>query len=188
MVMSKILRNTLKIVFSLTCVFGVFFLLTHFVFNKPAEKVFVYQETDYYSEQLESASSGKLAEYKIGSSKDYSLLRNKILWHYIKPDFAKWNTNDYLSLWSISFDLNDDNEKEIIGIVDSYLCKKESKCFYILQKDKDSYKDIIYFPFNGEFDTLRILKNKTNGFYDLYLLNTKDSDSYSILKYVQWKK
>lgn len=184
--MNKILRNTLKIVFNLTCVFGaiflLYFLLNHFVFNKPIEKILVYQETDYYPEQLELASSSKMAEYEIGSSKDYSLLRNKIFWHYIKPDFAKWNTDDYLSLWSISFDLNGDNEKEIIGIVDSYLCKKESKCFYILQKDRDSYKDIVYFPFNGEFDTLRILKNKTNGFYDLYLFSLKPN-SDGVLRY-----
>lgn len=190
--MNKIVRNTLKIIFNLSCVafmfLGVRYFFNNVIFRETPKKIFFYQEVTNPTDVLLTSASSVLAELEIDSSKNYSLFRNKILWHYIKPDFKNYTLDDNLSLWSASFDLNDDNKADIIGLVDSHLCGKKLKCFYILQKDGDSYKDNAYFSYNGNFDRIKVLNSKTNGFYDLYLINTKDSESYSILKYLPFEQ
>lgn len=190
--MNEIARNTLKIIFNLSCVafmlLGMQCFFNNIIFKEVSKKIYLYQEVTNPTDVLLTSASGVLAEFEIGSSKNYSLLRNKIFWHYIKPDFKNYTLDYNLSLWTANFDLNDDNKTDIIGLVDYHLCGKESKCFYILHKDGDGYKDNAYFSYNGNFDRIKVLNNKTNGFYDLYLINTNDSESYSILKYLPFEQ
>ena len=101
---------------------------------------------------------------------------NKILFEYINQDmadivkFANIKINDVAAYKT---DLNNDGTKEIIGIVRSTVfCSKAGINLFILQKINKRYKNIsIIF---ADFDyKIHILKNKTNGFYDIKVNNNK---------------
>ena len=141
------------------------------IFNMKLNNFYAYQYVYDEKEIKKLKRSAYIAEYEFFDGKKNNLDKAKIFWEYLYKDID--DKDDRGRNWAISFDLNQDGVDEIIGINDSQLfCGVLMNCFDILQKnDEFGYQNIENILFNKDFYKFRILKHKTNGFYDLYLFS-----------------
>lgn len=171
------------------------FAVTFFVFKQLVHKTYAYQYV--YDEKKVSSLKNVdyLAEYEFFNTKQIDISSSKILLNYIKNNYLneeKSTTNNeiiknYISdikLWAVSFDLENDSAKEIIGVADSpFLCGSLMNCFFILDEKEGKYSNITYLLFNKEFYKIRILTNKTHGHYDLLVFSNSKNISDRVLRY-----
>ena len=114
----------------------------------------------------------------------------KILYEYILQeqnmtpaeikDFARIEPQ---SVRAFEIDLNDDGEKEIVGMVYSTLyLGTAGYSLFILQKQQSGYKDISILVFEPQ-KKVYILKNKTNGYHDIKLSGSNHNCVQYVAKY-----
>lgn len=85
-------------------------------------------------------------------------------------------TGAFRTNWAVEFDLDNDNEPEIIGVNDAETyCGSAYKCFYILKKYGDGYRNISYLLLNREFSGFKILKTESAGFYDIFIMKSDNT-------------
>lgn len=165
-------------------------------FINKNKSIFAYQYIYDYSEISKYKRAEYLAEYELFNMQQNNSSAKDLFWNYLKKDITGYESKQcddecllrnhglQKNIWTVTFDLNQDGIPEIIGANDSVCCGSTIYCFNILQRNKfkKSYKSISYILFNREFYKIRVLKNKTNNFYDLYLFSTcKNGDR--ILRY-----
>ena len=165
-------------------------------FANKEKAIFAYQYVDDYSEVIKFKNAKYLAEYELFDTQKKNTYIANVFWAYLKQDITgcknkKCDDDSLLqkyglekNIWVGDFDLNHDGIPEIIGANDSVCCGSLMYCFRILQKNKftKNYKNISYILFNKEFYKIRVLKNKTNNFYDLYLFSIRQNGD-RILRY-----
>ena len=87
------------------------------------------------------------------------------------------------SVRAFEIDLNDDGEKEIVGMVYSTLyLGTAGYSLFILQKQQSGYKDISILVFEPQRNVY-ILKNKTNGYHDIKLSGSNHNCVQYVAKY-----
>ena len=114
----------------------------------------------------------------------------KILYEYILQeqnmtpaeikDFARIEPQ---SVRAFEVDLNDDGEKEIVGMVYStFYLGTAGYSLFILQKQQSWYKNISILVFEPQ-KKVYILKNKTNGYHDIKLSGSNHNCVQYVAKY-----
>ena len=114
----------------------------------------------------------------------------KILYEYVlkelnkTPEEAKeFARIEPQSVRAFEIDLNDDGEKEIVGMVYSTLyLGTAGYSLFILQKQQSGYKDISILVFEPQ-KKVYILKNKTNGYHDIKLSGSNHNCVQYVAKY-----
>ena len=107
---------------------------------------------------------------------------SKILQEYLlkkTPNFNQIYTNFPLetSTHAVFFDLNNDDENEVIGFTDAFYSLTGYNLF-ILKNENDVYDDITYI-LNFQPTNIQIMKHKTNGFHDIKILTARLSTKYN---------
>ena len=114
----------------------------------------------------------------------------KILYEYVLKELNKTpeEAKDFAriepqSVRAFEIDLNDDGEKEIVGMVYSTLyLGTAGYSLFILQKQQSEYKDISILVFEPQ-KKVYILKNKTNGYHDIKLSGSNHNCVQYVAKY-----
>ena len=114
----------------------------------------------------------------------------KILYEYVLKELNKTpeEAKDFAriepqSVRAFEIDLNDDGEKEIVGMVYSTLyLGTAGYSMFILQKQQSEYKDISILVFEPQ-KKVYILKNKTNGYHDIKLSGSNHNCVQYVAKY-----
>lgn len=114
----------------------------------------------------------------------------KILYEYVLKELNKTpeEAKDFAriepeTVKAFDVDLNDDGEKEIVGMVYSTLyLGTAGYSLFILQKQQSGYKDISILVFEPQRNVY-ILKNKTNGYHDIKLSGSNHNCVQYVAKY-----
>ena len=114
----------------------------------------------------------------------------KILYEYVLKELNKTpeEAKDFAriepqSVRAFEIDLNDDGEKEIVGVVYStFYLGTAGYSMFILQKQQSEYKDISILVFEPQ-KKVYILKNKTNGYHDIKLSGSNHNCVQYVAKY-----
>ena len=114
----------------------------------------------------------------------------KILYEYVLKELNKTpeEAKDFAriepqSVRAFEIDLNDDGEKEIVGMVYSTLyLGTAGYSLFILQKQHSEYKNISILVFEPQ-RKVYILKNKTNGYHDIKLSGSNHNCVQYVAKY-----
>ena len=114
----------------------------------------------------------------------------KILYEYVLKELNKTpeEAKDFAriepqSVRAFEIDLNDDGEKEIVGMVYSTLyLGTAGYSLFILQKQQSEYKDISILVFEPQ-RKVYILKTKTNGYHDIKLSGSNHNCVQYVAKY-----
>ena len=114
----------------------------------------------------------------------------KILYEYVLKELNKTpeEAKDFAriepeTVKAFEVDLNDDGEKEIVGVVYStFYLGTAGYSLFILQKQQSGYKDISILVFEPQ-RKVYILKNKTNGYHDIKLSGSNHNCVQYVAKY-----
>lgn len=114
----------------------------------------------------------------------------KILYEYVLKELNKTpeEAKDFAriepeTVKAFEVDLNDDGEKEIVGIVYStFYLGTAGYSLFILQKQQSGYKDISILVFEPQ-KKVYILKNKTNGYHYIKLSGSNHNCVQYVAKY-----
>ena len=114
----------------------------------------------------------------------------KILYEYVLKELNKTpeEAKDFAriepeTVKAFEVDLNDDGEKEIVGVVYStFYLGTAGYSLFILQKQQSEYKDISILVFEPQ-KKVYILKNKTNGYHDIKLSGSNHNCVQYVAKY-----
>ena len=114
----------------------------------------------------------------------------KILYEYVLKELNKTpeEAKDFAriepqSVRAFEIDLNDDGEKEIVGMVYSTLyLGTAGYSLFILQKQHSGYKNISILVFEPQ-RKVYILKTKTNGYHDIKLSGSNHNCVQYVAKY-----
>lgn len=114
----------------------------------------------------------------------------KILYEYVlkelnkTPEEAKeFARIEPETVKAFEVDLNDDGEKEIVGVVYStFYLGTAGYSLFILQKQQSEYKDISILVFEPQ-KKVYILNNKTNGYHDIKLSGSNHNCVQYVAKY-----
>ena len=110
---------------------------------------------------------------------EYVLQEQKMTPAEIK-DFARIEPE---TVRAFEVDLNDDGEKEIVGVVYStFYLGTAGYSLFILQKQQSGYKDISILVFEPQRNVY-ILKTKTNGYHDIKLSGSNHNCVQYVAKY-----
>lgn len=115
-----------------------------------------------------------------------------ILTFYLNDNKSDYKDNKNLNFGAVEaweVDLDDDNLMEIVGFVcDGYFYGSVGRKIYILKKNNGKYENISYFNAHKPGVDIEILKNKTNGFYDIRFYSALSDNSGKFKSYtVQYK-
>ena len=127
--------------------------------------------------------------YVYDLSKNSEPNAQKILYEYVlrdldsTPKTLEENFNIVFdNVYAFEYDLNDDGEKEVIGIVYStYYWGTAGYSLFILQKKGVYYEDISYILNIEPQLSLKILKSKANGYSDIEFHGSSAHDFSSVV-------
>lgn len=146
-------------------------VITIMIFAQTALAFGTYRTLDFSNGESEKQAGKILYEY---------ILQEQNMTPAEIKDFARIEPQ---SVRAFEIDLNDDGEKEIVGMVYSTLyLGTAGYSLFILQKQHSGYKNISILVFEPQ-RKVYILKTKTNGYHDIKLSGSNHNCVQYVAKY-----